>query len=73
MARKKPQAGGYVYFAAQPPTVQQVLRLPSLTQQELNAAWAALAQGDPGGVSAVAFDRSDVALMGAYMMSFGMM
>jgi hypothetical protein len=51
--------------------MRQISRLPTLTQQELNAAWAALAQGDPGGMSAVVFDRADVALIGAYMMSFG--
>jgi hypothetical protein len=66
MAWKKPPAGGYVYFAAQPPTMQQILWLPVLTQQEIDDAWAALSQGDPGGVSAVVFDRSDVALIGAY-------
>lgn len=73
MTRKRQQAGGYVYFAAQPPTSRQILRLPVLTPQELNAAWAALAQGDPGGVSTVDFDRADVALIGAYMMSFGIL
>jgi hypothetical protein len=67
MARKRQQAGGYVYFAAQPPTRRQIRALPSVNQQEIDVAYATIAAGDPSGLSAVAFDRSDVELIGRYL------